>query len=122
MNIKIREIEKGQWGCGCFSVGFITFLAFVLGYGAGVGHKDFSESLFSNLCFALFDIALWVMAILFWLDAAKVHWRAMRKNPTHFKRLAFYVLYGILLVAYSAGVVISLICWGYRTAISDTLF
>lgn len=113
------ESDKGNRGCGCLSVGFITFIAFVIGFG---GHKDFPESLFSNLCFALIDVTLWTVAILYWLDVAKVHWQALKANPTRLGYFRYYVRFGVLAVAYGAGVLMSIVGLMLQAARSDTTF
>ena len=101
---------------------FVTFLAFFIGLGAGIGHKDFSESLLSNIGLALFDAALWVLAILYWLEVARADWRALKQKPTPLKYMGFALFFGVLTVLYAAGVYISLFLLIIRAAASDTTF
>lgn len=102
------------------SVLFITFLAFFIGLGAGLGHKDFSESLLSNIGLALFDVALWVLAILYWLEVARAYWKTLKREPTPFKYAAFGLFFGVLAALYGAGVYISLYGLIARAGASDT--
>lgn len=108
---------------GCLaaaSVLFITFLAFFMGLGAGIGHKDFSESLLSNIGLALFDVALWVLATLYWLGVAGAHWRTLKQKPTSLKYVGFALFVGVLAALYGAGIYISLFLLIVRAAASDT--
>jgi ABC-type dipeptide/oligopeptide/nickel transport system permease component len=113
--------RRQKKGClAAASVIFITFLAFFIGLGAGLGHKDFSESLLSNIGLALFDVALWVLAILYWLEVARAHWRTLKQKPTPLKYMGFALFVGVLAALYGAGIYISLFCLIARAGASDT--
>ena len=98
---------------------FVTFIAFFMGLSAG-GHKDFSESLLSNIGIALFDAALWVLAILYWLDVARAYWKTLKQKPMLLKYMCFTVFFGVLTVLYGVGACISLFLLVVRAAAYDT--
>ena len=100
-------------------VSFVTLLALWIGLSTG-GHKDFSESLLSNIGLTLLDAALWVLAILYWLEVARAYWKTLNQKPTPPKYVAFALFYGVLAVLYGAGVCISLFLLIIRATASDT--
>lgn len=114
-----------KYNHGCLATGsvvFVTLFALFLGLGAGLGHKDFSESLLSNAALGLVDMALWVVAIFYWVEVAGVWWRNIRQNPNQLKYAAFLLFFGALAVLYGAGVYLSLLCLIARAWASDTTF
>ena len=91
------------------------------GWAATAGaHKDFSESLLSNIGIALFDAALWVLAILYWLDVARAYWKTLKQKPMLLKYMCFTVFFGVLTVLYGVGACISLFLLVVRAAAYDT--
>ncbi len=118
-----RPKRKGGNGVlAVFGVVFVSVWAFLIGLAAGIGHKDFSESLASNVGNTLFDVLLWVLVILYWVDVARKQWQTLRANPRPLRTAAFYVTVVLLLVAYGSGVYVSLACLIARAAASDTTF
>ena len=102
------------------SVLFITFLACFIGLDAGSGHKDFSESLLSNIGLALFDVGLWILTVLYWLQVAKAYWQVLKQKPKSYKYVVFTLFFGVLAVIYGAGVYISMIGLISRISASDS--
>ena len=93
-------------------------LGVLFGFIAG-GHKDFRESMRTNIAWTIFDALWWTMAIL-----AKT-WRfrhesriAAGRNEARVQRYLL-VSYGAAVVALVAGAAFFLSLWIGRTALSD---
>ena len=120
-----RRRPKRKGGSGilaAFGVVFVSVWAFLLGLAAGIGHKDFSESLSSNIGNALFDVILWALVILYWVDVARKQWQALKADSRPLRTAAFYATVALLIVAYGSGIYVSLTCLIARVAASDTTF
>jgi len=76
----------------------------------------------ANIGLALFDTALWVLAILYWLGVARAYWKNLKQEPTSLKYVGFALFFGGLAALYGAGVYISLSLLIVRAAASDTTF
>ncbi len=115
--------RKQNHGClATAGVVLITLFALFLGWGAGVGHKDFSESLLSNIAIAVLDGGFWLLAIIYWVEVARAYWKTLREKPTALKRVCFGLFFGVLAVLYAAGILVSLIGLVARAAASDTTY
>ena len=101
---------------------FMTLWAFLVGYVAGSGHKDFSESLVGNIGWALFDLLLWSLPILYWFGVLRSQWRVLRNEPTVLRKIVFAASSAVLIAVYGSGLGISLICLTARTAVSNTIY
>ncbi len=104
------------------AVVFLTLWAFGAGAGAGLGHKDFSESLLGNLVWALFDLLLWSVPILYWFGVLRSQWRLMKNDPTAIRKIKFAVSSVVMVAVYGSGLWISLWCLTVRAACSDTVY
>ncbi len=104
------------------AVVFMTFWALLTGYISGTGHKDFSESLVGNIAYALFDLLLWSVPILYWFGVLRSRWRLLKIEPTAIRKVAFAVSSAVLIAVYGTGLWISLICLVHRAAASDTTY
>ena len=104
------------------AVVFLTLWAFGAGALAGLGHKDFSESLLGNFGWALFDLLLWSVPILYWFGVLRSQWRLMKTEPTAIRKIGFAVSSVVLVAVYGSGLWISLWCLTVRAAYSDTVY
>ncbi len=114
--------KSGNGVLAVFGVMLVSFWAFFIGLAAGIGHKDFSELLISNIEVALFDICLWGLAIFYWFGVIKAEWQGLKSKRSPFRAMVFYVSVVVLIGLYGSGLVFSLICLTARAAASDTTF
>jgi len=104
------------------SIVFVTLWAFLVGCTAGIGHKDFSESLTMNIGYGLFDLLLWSMPILYWFGVLRSLWRTLKAEPTMMKKIVFAASSAVLVTVYGSGLWISPWCLTVRAAYSDTIY
>lgn len=104
------------------AITLISCWAFLIGLGAGIGHKDFSESLLSNIWNMVFDLGLWGLAILYWVQVIRTQWQALKQEPALHKVTALYFSVALLVLLYGSGLYISLICLVARAAASNTIY
>ncbi len=115
--------KKQNHGClATAGVALVTLFALFLGWGAGTGHKDFSESLLSSVVFAAIDAVLWLLAVLWWVEVARAYWKTLREKPTALKLFGFWLFFGVLTVLYATGIFVSLTGLTTRATASDTVY
>ena len=112
------QAKKNTDGRDIFAIAGNSFIALCIGLGAG-GHKDFSESLLANVGLAIFDMGLWVLAVICWVMFLRRKWIALGDNLLRLKKSLLVVSALVLMGIYGSAMYVSLYCLIIRAAASD---